>query len=122
MMRREKREKLKSWGAFPLFWKGCECCELECRFEWVWKFTKIRTMYMPPIITTHMICRGCAETRRDADDFAVAYTKIRNNDFPPMPPVKPPKTSAEKEMENFNNYLRGTGVPEKPTPPPPPKK
>ena len=105
-MRREKKEKLNSRRKFPLFWKKCECCESEYRLEWVWGF--IINTFQGMTYDNHIVCRSCAETRQDADKFAIAYTEIRNNGFPPMPPVMPPKTSAEKEIENFSSYLRGT--------------
>lgn len=91
-MIRDKKRKLNSWWSFTFIWTECVSCHKEFRFESVWKFTKINTMCVPFLTTTHMICKGCAENRIESDDFADTFCDGENL-LPARPkvPAAPPK-------------------------------
>jgi hypothetical protein len=92
-MQREIKKGPTVRSKWPLFcWKKCIKCEQEFRREWLWSVIYI----VPSFLTFRQmswniyLCRQCAPSLEEAEEFFQSY-RLRRPKITPPPPMRPPK-------------------------------
>lgn len=89
-MKREYKETQKVYRKYPLFWRLCDNCEKEFRFESGW--ISVTPPYQNNVGTRRYLCKECAPTKENAieyfSDIPWNFSHIEHIIIPPPPKNK----------------------------------